>query len=815
MDSLLQDIRYSFRRLAKSPGFTLVVVLTLALGIGANTAIFSAVNAVLLRPLGYAEPGRLVTIEHLYPSLGAMKAPVSAPGFRDYQALGRSFESMAVETGWAVNLTGQGEPVRVPGARVTGRFYSTLGVPAQLGRGLLPGEDSAGREHVVVLSHGLWQRLLGSDRGVVGRSLSLNGESYQVVGVMPEGFRDFFNRNVDLWAPLVFDPGQLGDDSRTNEFLNLIARTRPDVPFEQAAVEMRSLAEQLKQRHPDSYPPDWSLVTTPLAQRSVGNVRPALLVLLGAVGFVLLIACANVANLLLARAAARSKEIAVRTALGASRDRLVRQLLTESLLLSLAGGLFGLVLAYWGVRSVVALNPAQLPRADEIGIDPPVMAFTLLVSVVTGLLFGLAPAVHASSTDLHGMLKEGGRGSAGDRAGQGLRRTLVVAEIALALTLLTGAGLLVKSFARLQGVDPGFDPDHLLTFNLSLPAARYPADSQQRAFFDQVVPAIAAVPGVRAAGGTSVMPFGGAWSTGSFEIEGYQPPPKQPGPWGDIRIVSPGFFETLRIPLRRGRLLADEDRAGGRPVAVIDDEFVQRYWPGQDPLGKRLTFGPPAGVTDTSAREWIEVVGVVGHTKHEGLDAEARLQVYLPYRQRTLPFMTVAVRTAGDPAGYSNQMRRAVQSIDPDQPIANLRTMDELIAQSVGQRRLSMLLLSLFSGIALVLASVGIYGLMSYSVAQRSRELGVRIALGAARGDVLRLVLRQGMSLAVTGIVIGVGAAFGLTRLIESQLYGVRATDPATFAGVAAVLGLTALAANLVPALRATRVDPAVVLREE
>ncbi len=667
----------------------------------------------------------------------------------------------------------------------------------------------------MVLSYGLWQRLFGGDRGVVGRSLALNGESYQVVGVMPEGFRDFFNRAVDLWAPLVFEPAQLADDRRTNEFLNLTARVRPGVSVAQAAAEMRSLAEQLKQRYPDNYPSDWSLVTTPLPQRAVGDVRPALLVLLGAVGFVLLIACANVANLLLARAAARSKEIAVRTALGASRERLVRQLLTESLLLSLAGGLLGLGLAYWGVRSVLAVNPGQLPRADEIGIDAPVMAFTLFVSLLTGLLFGLAPALQASSVDLHGMLKEGGRGSAGDRAGQGLRRTLVVAEVALALTLLTGAGLLMKSFARLQGVDPGFDPDHLITFNLSLPAARYPADTQQAAFFDQALPAIAAVPGVRTVGATSVMPFGGGWNTGSFEIEGYQAPPKQPGPWGDIRLVSPGFFTALGIPFRKGRLLDEDDRAGGRRVAVIDDEFVRRYWPTQDPLGRRITFGPPAGSADTSAREWIEVVGVVGHTKHEGLDAEARLQVYLPYRQRPIPFMTVAVRTAGDPSGYAGAMPQAIRGVDPDQAIATLRTMDELIAQSVGQRRLSMLLLSLFSGIALVLASLGIYGVMSYSVAQRARELGVRIALGADRADVLRLVLRQGMSLALTGIAIGVAAAFGLTRLIASQLYGVGATDPATFVGVAGLLGLTALAANLVPALRATRVDPAVVLREE
>ena len=813
MDSLLQDIRYSFRRLLKSPAFTLIVILTLALGIGANTAIFSAVNAVLLRPLGYGDPERLVTIEHRYPSLN-LSAPVSVPGFLDYQRA-RSIASMAVEHNWAANLTGEGEPERLQGARVTGRFFGTLAVPAERGRTLLPGEDSAGREHVAVLSYGLWQRLFGGSPAVVGRSLSLNGESYQVVGVMPREFHDVQNRNVELWVPLVFRPDQMSDDQRTQEFLNLVARVRPGIPLEQAAAEIRTLAEQLKRQYPDAYSSDWSLVTTPLAQHLVGNVRPALLVLLGAVGFVLLIACANVANLLLARAAARSKEIAVRTALGASRDRLIRQLLTESVMLALMGGVLGLFLAFWGVRAIIAINPANLPRADEIGVDPPVMLFTLLVSLVTGLLFGLAPAVHTATSDLHGMLKEGGRGSAGDRGGQGLRRMLVVAEVALALTLLTGAGLLIKSFARLQGVNPGFDPEHLLTFNLSLPASRYPSDTTQIAFFDQVLPALSAVPGVRGVGVTSVMPFSGGWTTGSFEIEGYQPPPKQPGPWGDIRIASPGYFATLGIPLRRGRLLADQDRAGSPNVAVIDEELVRRYWPHDDPVGKRFTFGPPAGASDTSSREWIEVVGVVGHTKQEGLDAENRVQVYLPYRQSGRPSLTFAVRTAGRPEQYVNPVRRAVQSVDPDQPLSNVRSMDELISRSVGQRRLSMMLLSLFSGLALVLASVGIYGLMSYSVAQRSRELGVRIALGAARIDVLRLVLRQGMSLALTGIVIGVGAAFALSRVIESQLFGVRATDPTTFVAVAVLLGLTALAANLIPAWRATRVDPAVVLREE
>ena len=814
MDTLLQDLRYSFRRLAKSPTFTGIVVLTLALGIGANTAIFSAVNAVLLRPLPYRDSHQLATIEHLYPSLD-LEAPVSVPGFLDYKRKSRSFTSMAVQTGWQANLTGIDEPVRLQGQRVTGEFFTTLQVPALLGRTLQPGEDSAGHDRVAVLSYDAWRRIFGGASDIVGRSIALNGESYQVVGVMPGGFRDFFNRNAEVWAPLVFQPEQINDNNRTTEFLNLTARMRPGVPLEQAAGELRTVAEQLKRDYPDNYPEDWTLIVTPLSIQATGNVRPALLVLLGAVGFVLLIACANVANLLLARAATRSKEIAVRTALGATRERLLQQLLTESILVSLAGGAVGLLLAYAGVRALVAADIRNIPRADEIGIDGTVMLFTLGVSILAGVLFGLAPAVHTATPDLHGALKEGGRGTTADRGSHALRRSLVVTEVALALTLLTGAGLLLKSFARLQQVDPGFDPANLLTFNVALPQIRYPSDTAQTAFFDQVIPAIARIPGVVAAGGTSVLPFGGSWSTGSFEIEGYQPPENQPGPWGDIRVVSPSFFETLRIPLLRGRYLTDEDRANTRDVAVIDQEFVRRYWPNENPIGKRFTFGPPDGVTDTTQNEWIEVVGVVGHTAHEGLDAEPRIQLYLSYRQTAIGSMQVAVRTQGNPDRYVNLARDAVRSVDPDQPISNAAQMEELLSRSVGQRRLSMMLLSLFSGIALVLASIGIYGVMSYSVTQRSRELGVRIALGADRTDVLRLVLKQGMGLALLGIGIGLAAALALTRLIESQLYGVTATDPATFALVAGVLAATALLANLIPAIRATRLDPAVVLREE
>jgi putative ABC transport system permease protein len=815
MDTLLQDLRYSLRRLTKSPAFALIVVLTLALGIGANTAIFSAVNAILLRPLPYREPGQLVTIQHRYPSLDDLKAPVSAIGFRDYQEGARSFQSMAVQAGWAANLTGVGDPVRLQGSQVTGRYFGTLQVPALLGRTIQPGEDSVGRDHVVVLSYALWQRLFGSDPGVLGRSLSLNGETYQVIGVMPREFRDFFNRNVEIWKPVVFQTDQFTDEQRSHEYLNLTARLKDGISQETAEREMASLAQQLKQKYPDSYAPDWSLTVTRLSALATGNIRPALLVLLGAVGFVLLIACANVANLLLSRAAARGKEIAIRSALGATRDRLVRQLLTESVILSLCGGVVGLLLAYWGVRSLGAINAGNLPRADEIRVDGAVMLFTLGVSLLAGLLFGLAPALHVAAPDLLSTLKEGGRGAVGDRSSQAIRRMLVVAEMALALTLLTGAGLLIKSFARLQGVDPGFVPEHLLTFNLALPDSRYSERARQLALFDRVLPAIRAVPGVQSAAITSVMPFGGNWSTASFEIEGYQTPENQPEPWGDIRIVSPGFFETLRIPVIRGRGLNEQDREKSPNVAVIDEEFVRRYYPKENPIGKRFTFGPPDSAADTTSREWIEIVGVVGHTKHEALDAEARLQLYLPVAQIPSQFMSVAVRTAGDPERYVNQTRDAVRSVDPELPISGVHTMEELLEQSVGQRRLSMMLLSLFSGIALMLASIGIYGVMSYSVTQRSRELGVRIALGARRSDVLRLVLRQGMSLALIGIGIGLGAALLLTRLIQNQLFGVRAGDPLTFVAVALLLGTTALIANLVPALRAMRVDPAVVLRDE
>ncbi len=816
MDTLLAELRYALRRLRKSPVFSAIVVLTLALGIGANTAIFSVVDAVLLRPLPYERPSELVTIEHLYPSLNNLKAPVSAPGFKSYRDRTRSFSAVAVQSGWQPNLTGKGDPERLSGSRVSGLWFKVYGVAPLLGRTLLPDEDQEGKNHVVVLSYPLWQRLFNGDARAIGQTLDLNGENYQIVGVMPASFRNFFNRRTEIWTPLALKPSQLDAQTGfTNEYLSLSARVKPGVTIEQAKAEMRNFAAQLKQQFTNQFPRDWSLLVTPLSEKATGDVRPALFVLLGAVGFVLLIACANVANLLLARAAARLKEVAIRSALGAKAWQLGRQLLIESVLLALIGGALGLLLAYWSVKALVAFNPTNLPRADEITVNGVVMLFTLFISIATGLLFGIVPALQTVRPNLNDTLREGGRSGSADRGGQLMRRSLVVAEVALALTLLTGAGLLIKSFARLQDVDPGFEPKHLLTFNMALPKLKYPQDTQQVAFYQQALERVGNAPGVRGVGMTSVLPFGGDWSTGGFNVEGYSAPPNQPGPWGDIRVVSGNFFKTMGVPLIKGRTLDDlRDRKDAPNVVVVDEEMVKRYWPNVDPIGKRISFGDPT--KDTSSK-WITVVGVVAHTKHEGLDAEARVQLYFDFQQAGpgLLNMAFAVRTAGDPLAATTAVRNAIHEVDRDVPLSNVKSMDQLLEMSVGQRRLSMLLLGVFAGIALVLASLGIYGVMSYSVAQRARELGVRMALGAARGNVLGLVLRQGMTLTVMGVVIGLLGAFALTRLMASQLYAVKATDPLTFTLVALLLTTIAAVATLVPALRATRVDPVVALRDE
>ena len=813
MDTILFDLRYAARRLRHSPAFTLVVVLTLALGIGANSAIFSVINTVLLRQLPYHDPGKLVTIYHFYPAV-KMEAPVSAPGFKDYRDRTHDFESVAVENNWNVNLTGIGEPERLQGTKVSALFFPTLGVAPLHGRVFHPDEDAIGHNHEVVLSYGLWKRDFGGEESVIGKQASFNGESYDIVGVMPPTFVDPWNTLAELWSPLALDPALFVPRNYTNEFMPLTARLKPGVTIAQAVKDMTAFAETMKKENPDSFDPSWTLEVKSLDDVQTGPIRPALLVLLGAVGFVLLIACANVANLMLARAAARHKEVAIRTALGADRWSLVKQLLAESVMLSVIGGAVGLVLAYASIRGLVAMNPGNIPGITDLAIDARVMLFTLAISLVTGVVFGLVPALQTSRENLHVTLKEGGRSGTADRSGQMMRRVLVVSEIALALTLLTGGGLLVKSFAKLQGVDPGFKTANILTFGLALPAARYKSDTAQAQFYDAVIPRIAQVPGVKAAGATSTLPFGGGWSTGSFNIEGYVVPPKANSPWGDIRAVAGDFFGAMQIPLVRGRVFNQSDAVGTLRVVVVDDEFVKRFFKaGEEPLGKRIYFENK--ITDST--RFRTIIGVVGHTKHEGLDAAPRVQLYFDESQA--PFgmnaMQVAVHTSGDPKTYVTAIRNAIHEIDHDMPMSRVNTLDVLVDNSMGQRRLSAVLLGVFAGLALLLASIGIYGVMSYTVAQRTRELGVRVALGATRQSVLGLVMRQGLTITLIGVTIGLAGAYGLTRLIATQLFNVKATDPATFLTVTSVLVAVAVAATLVPALRATRIDPLTALREE
>ena len=752
MESVLADFRYAARRLRHSPGFTLVVVLTLALGIGANSAIFSVVNAVLLRPLPYKDPAQLVTVYPWY-ATNKLHAGISAPDFKTIRDDTHNFTGVGVSTDWQVNLTGIGEPERLRGSRVSAQFFPVLGVAPALGRTFRPDEDEVGREHEVVISDGLWKRLFGGNLGVTQQKVALNGEPYDIIGVMPAGFVDPWNRDIEVWTPIALDPALFAPQNFTNEFMQLVARLKPGMTLDQTSRDLAAFAGQLKQQYPNQFSPDWTLAALTMSEQKTGNIRPALLILLGAVGFVLLIACANVANLMLARAAARHKEVAIRTALGAGRLALVRQLLAESLLLSAIGGALGLSLAYGSVRALVAMNPGNIPGIQDLNIDGTVILFTGLVAGITGILFGLVPAVQISRSNLHARLKESGRSGTADRAGQMVRRSLVVAEVALALALLAGGGLLIKSFSRLSEVSPGFTTSNVLVFSVALPRTRYATDTAQKAFFAQLMPRLAQVPGVLAAGGTTTMPFGGDWSTGSFNVEGYTVPPNGNSPWGDIRVISPGFFGALQVPLVRGRRFDDRDHVDAPRTAVVDEEFVRRFYPpGTDVLGRRIFFGrnPPNEQT-----KFITIVGVVGHTKHEGLDADSRVQLYFSVAQARFGVnrMDIAVRTSGDPMRLVAPVRAAVREVDRDMPMANVRSMERMVENSLGQRRLSTVLLGVFAGLALLLASIGIYGVMSLHRrparprarrADRARRAGgVRAAPRPAAGDDARAVRRR------------------------------------------------------------------------
>ena len=805
MGILLKDVRYGVRMLVRNPGFTVVAVIALALGIGANAAIFSVVNGVLLRPLPFKDPDRLMMIrETKLPQFPEFSV---APGnFLDWKKQATVFERLVAFRGSSFNLIGTSDPERLRGLSVTDGFFPMLGAEPQLGRDFLSEEDQPGHSNVVILSHGFWQRRFGGDPKILSQAITLDGQSYTVVGIMPATFR-FAGPDIELWTPMAFTAQQA--QQHGGHYVSAIGRLKPGITEEQARAEMVAIAARLAAQYPDANT-GWSVKIMPLLEYSVRSIKPALIVLLVAVAFVLLIACANVANLLLARAAGRQKEMATRTALGAGRWRIVRQLLTESLLLSVIGGALGLLLAKWGMGVLLKLAPQGLPRMTNVSLDGRALAFTAGITLLTGVVFGLVPALQASKPNLNETLKDAGRGSSEGGRRQLIRSTLVVLEVATALVLLVGAGLMIKSFWRLQKVDPGFNPNNAMTVEVQLPPKKYKEDKQQVAFFQQLIEKVAALPGVQAVGAGNVIPLSDNDFVLAFEIDGRPPVPPGATQSTNYYSVSADYFKAMGIPLIRGRLLAPTDTSESPHVAVINETMATKLFPDEDPIGKRMTFGRRDKNPD-----WYEIVGIVGDVKHYGLDQATTMQTYEPYTQQTFSYMTLVVRTAGDPTMLSTAIRGEVLSLDKEQPVSSMKTLNQLFSTSVAQQQFSMLLLGVFAAVALVLAAVGIYGVLSYAVTQRTHEIGIRMALGAGQGDVLRLVVGKGMLLTVIGVLGGLAAAFGLTRLMASLLFGVTATDAATFLSVASVLIAVALLACYIPARRATKVDPLVALRYE
>jgi putative ABC transport system permease protein len=807
LEELWRDVQYGARSLLKSPGFFVVAVLTLGLGIGANTAIFSVVDAVLLRPMPYPEADRLVFLTEWSEQVPNMSFSIA--NLKDVRDQSTVFDSLFGHNGTNFILTGEGgEAERVAARQVTSGFFATLGKGPILGRPFTPEEDKPGADRVVLLGEGFWERRFGRDPGVLGRSLSLSGEAFTVIGIMPATFHGTL-KTADVFTPLLRLEDKLGGEERRGNHpgIYVIGRMKPGVTEERAKAEVVSIAKRLAEEHPNSNARQ-SMTLESLQRSFVGDLRPALLLLLGAVAFVLLIACANVANLLLARAAHREREIAVRMALGAARKRVLRQLLTESVLLSLAGALLGLLLAYGGVRALVASLPANVPRADEIGMDARVLAFTIGLAVLTGLAFGIAPAWKISGLHVQDPLREGGRGA----VGSGHRRTrqiLVVAEISLALVLLVGAGLLLRSFFKVIEADPGFRMEGVLTASLPLSPARYAEPPQKAAVTERIVERLRAIPGVEAAAVT--MPLLGGWQT-SFMVEGRPEPPPGQRPSTDVTRVGGDYFRAMGVRLVQGRTFDERDRDEAPPVCMVDETFVRAHWPNENPLGKRVTFNS----SRDKEVKWMEVVGVVAHVKNYGVDEDSRVEIYLPYSQASAGGGLIAIlRGAGDPGSLTTALRQAMRELDPEIPVYQARPLPELAAERNAPRRLAVQFIVVFAAIALVLAAVGIYGVMAYAVSQRTQEIGLRMALGARREDILGMVLRSGTIMAVCGVGIGLVSALALARLITSLLFQTSATDPPTFSIVPLLLVAVALLACYVPARRATRVDPLVALRHE
>ncbi|HEY2799077.1 MAG TPA: ABC transporter permease [Chthoniobacterales bacterium] len=812
MRDIGQDLRYALRMLLKNPGFATVAILALALGIGANSAIFSVVNTVLLKPLPYKNPQQLVTVWENATHLGFPKNTPSPANFLDWRRQNTVFQGMAAMAWESYNLTGIGEPERLDARRVSANLFDLLGVQPVVGRNFLPQEDKPGT-HVVILSYGLWQRRFASNPQVIGQAINLSGESYTVVGVMPPtvelpGLADAANWHDQLWVPIAFTSEEAA--RRGSHYLEVIARMKADVTLKQARAEMETIAARLAQQYPDENLRIGSVVT-PLQEEAVGDMRPALLVLLGAVGFVLLIACANVANLLLARAAVRQKEIALRLALGASRARLTRQFLTESIVLAALGGALGLLLAVGSLHVLKTFIPDTVSQAQAITIDGKVLAFTLFVSLLTGIVFGLAPATQASKFDLNDSLKEGARDSSGGGKSHRLRGLLVIGEVAVSFLLLIGAGLLINSFLHLRHLDPGFNPDHLLTVKVSLPDTKYPDKEKKAAFFNEVVRRVQPLPGVESVAVANNLPFTYNGDSMPIGIEGRVDPPPDQRLDVIFRVVGPDYFKTMKIPLLKGRTFTDHDRAGSANVAVVSEQTARHFWPGENPIGKRLKPG-----STTSDSPWREVVGVVEDVRQNDYVKAPKMQMYFSYYQITsFPPNALVIRTKVDPLSLAATVRNAIWEVDKDQPVSDIRTMDDIVSAAVARQRFSMLLLAVFAALALVLAAVGIYGVMSYAVAQRTREIGIRMALGAQRSDILRMTVAQGLKLVGLGLVIGLAAAFLLTRVMASLLFGISATDPLTFLSISLVLLSVAVLASYLPARRATKVDPMIALRAQ
>jgi len=810
MTTFIQDLRYGLRMLAKNPGFTAVAVLTLALGIGANTAIFSVVNGVLLRPLPYADPGRLMTVYETSREFGQMS--VAYPNFLDWRRENHAFTDIAAYRGDDFNFTGSGQPEHLRGEFVSASLLPVLGVNPLLGRNFMPQEDREGASGVVMLTYGLWKRRFGADPNILGKTMTLNARSYKVIGVLPSDFG--FRRRAELYVPIAQYLSIELNDRENHPGLNVVGRLKPDVTMAAAQAEMTSIGRALAQQYPKTNG-GHGVAVVEMKDDMVGHIRPTLLLLLGAVGCVLLIACANVANLLLARSTARSREFAIRVALGADRPRVVRQPLTESVLLALGASVFGLMLADWGTRLVLAAVPNSLPRSQEIGLDPHVLLFTLALSVLTGVLFGLAPAFHSSSVNPQESLKEGARGSGGGR--HRAEGVFVALEVGLAVVLLAGAGLMIQSIWRLWRVDPGFNTRHLLTTQVALSPTVMASPAAIRLAYQQLLDRVASIPGIQSASIASLIPPSDSDSEIAFwPGSGLQPPQDQMSS-AMFYIGTPDYLRVMGIPLREGRFFTDQDTLASAPVVVIDDVMAKHLFPGQDAVGKQFSL---------IELGTVQIVGVVGHVKHWGLDsddtAKIRDEIYFPFMQVPDKFMpeavaglTLALRTAPDPLSVVSAVRAQVAGPTEDQPIFGVQTMQQIISDSLAERRFTLLLLIIFASTALVLAAVGIYGVMSYAVSRRTHALGVRLALGASRREILRLVVGEGMVLAAIGTVVGLTAALGLTRLMASLLYGVRPADPATLAAVSLLLAGIALLACYIPARRATKVDPMVALRYE